>query len=75
MKNEVFIKKVNSFLPNEPVNNEDMEDYIGRIEGKPSRVKNLVLKQNGIKTRYYALNKNQEITTHGISKQIQSLGR
>lgn len=62
MKNEVFIKKVNSFLPNEPVNNEDMEDYIGRIEGKPSRVKNLVLKQNGIKTRYYALNKNQEIT-------------
>lgn len=62
MKNEVFIKKVNSFLPNEPVDNESMEDYIGRIEGKPSRVKNLVLKQNGIKTRYYALNKNQEIT-------------
>ena len=62
MKNEVFIKKVNSFLPNEPVDNESMEDYIGRIEGKPSRVQNLVLKQNGIKTRYYALNKNQEIT-------------
>lgn len=62
MENEVFIKKVSSFLPNEPVNNESMEDYIGRIEGKPSRVKNLVLKQNGIKTRYYALSKNQEIT-------------
>lgn len=62
MRNNVFIKKKSSFLPNNPVDNDNMEDYIGRIEGKPSRVRSLVLRQNGIKTRYYALNKNQEIT-------------
>lgn len=62
MKNNVYIKRTSSYLPNNPVGNEEIEDYIGKIEGKPSRVKNLVLKQNGIKTRYYALNKEQQIT-------------
>ena len=62
MKIDVFIEKVSSFLPNNPIGNEEMEEYLGLIEGKPSRVKNLVLKQNGIQRRYYALNKNQEIT-------------
>lgn len=62
MENKVFINRVSSFLPNDPIFNEDMEDYIGYINGKPSRVKNIVLKQNGIKCRYYALNKKQEIT-------------
>lgn len=62
MENKVFINRVSSFLPNDPIPNENMEDYIGYINGKPSRVKNIVLKQNGIKCRYYALNKNQEIT-------------
>lgn len=62
MKIDVFIEKVSSFLPNNPIGNEEMEEYLGLIEGKPSRVKNLVLKQNGIQRRYYALNKTQEIT-------------
>lgn len=62
MKNDVFINGLNSYLPNLPVNNEDMEDYLGLIEGNFSRVKRIVLKQNGINTRYYALNKKQEIT-------------
>lgn len=62
MKNEVYINSLNSYLPNSPVNNEQMEDFLGLIEGNPSRVKSRVLAQNGIKTRYYALNKKQEIT-------------
>lgn len=62
MANKVFINQVSSFLPNEPVANEEMEDYIGLINGNPSRVKDIVLRQNGIKYRHYALNKKQEIT-------------
>lgn len=58
----VYINKVSSFLPNAPVGNEEMEDYIGLIGGKPSRVRSIVLRQNGIKTRYYGLNKEHEIT-------------
>ena len=62
MGNDVFIKKTSSYLPNNSVTNDIIEDYIGKIGGKPSRVKNLVLIQNGIKSRYYALTTNQEIT-------------
>lgn len=62
MTNKVFVNQVSSYLPNSPVSNEEMEEYLGLINGNPSRVKNIVLKQNGIKCRYYALNKKQEIT-------------
>lgn len=60
---EVYITSSGSFLPNNPISNTEMEDYLGRINGKDSRAKERVLKQNGIKTRYYAINKKQE-TTH-----------
>ncbi len=61
MKN-VFITGISSFFPNSPVSNDEMEEYLGLISGKHSRVQRIVLKQNGIKQRYYALNKKQEIT-------------
>ena len=62
----VYINKVAVFLPNKPVSNEEMEDYIGLIGGKPSRVRSIVLKQNGIKTRYYGLDKEHKITHSDI---------
>lgn len=62
MEKKVYITKTSSFFPNEPVKNDDMENYLGFIGNKPSRVKNIVLRQNGIMQRYYALNTNQEIT-------------
>lgn len=62
MDRSVYINKIASFLPNSPICNEEMEDYIGLIGGKPSRVRSIVLKQNGIKTRYYGLDKEHKIT-------------
>lgn len=62
MKKDVFINRLNSFLPNQPVANEEIEFFLGMIEGKPSRVRRIVLRQNGIITRYYALTKQQQIT-------------
>lgn len=61
MKN-IYINQVSSFLPNKPVGNEEMENYIGLIGGKPSRVRSIVLRQNGIKTRYYGLDKQHKMT-------------
>lgn len=60
--NEVFIVGTGIFLPNQPVSNEEIEDYLGRIHGKDSLVKNRILKQNGIKNRYFALDKSQNST-------------
>jgi len=61
--NEVYITSSGTFLPNKAISNEEIEDFLGCINGKSSRVKDRILKQNGIKTRHYALNKKQE-TTH-----------
>lgn len=59
---KVYITKIASFLPNKAVGNNEIEYYLGFIGGKPSRVRSVVLRQNGIKKRYYALNKEQKIT-------------
>ncbi|SIS69877.1 3-oxoacyl-[acyl-carrier-protein] synthase-3 [Zobellia uliginosa] len=59
---EVYITSTGSFLPNKAISNDEIEDYLGRINGKDSRAKSRVLKQNGIKTRHYAIDKNQEST-------------
>ncbi|MCE6992554.1 beta-ketoacyl-ACP synthase III [Dyadobacter sp. CY323] len=54
---EAYITRIAKFLPNESVSNEEMEDYLGYINGKPSKSKAIVLRNNGIKSRYYALRK------------------
>ncbi len=57
----VYITRLSKYLPNEPVSNDEMESVLGMINGKPSRARQLVLRNNGIKTRYYAI-KNGEKT-------------
>lgn len=54
---DVFINSLGAFLPGDPVLSSEMEDYLGCINGKSSRHKALVLRQNKIKTRHYALDK------------------
>ena len=41
---EVYITSSGKFLPNEAISNEEMENYLGRINGKDSRAKDRVLK-------------------------------
>ncbi|MGH9146719.1 MAG: beta-ketoacyl-ACP synthase III, partial [Vicinamibacterales bacterium] len=47
------------FLPGTPIDNESMEAYLGKINGKASRARARILKQNGIETRYYAIDTQQ----------------
>jgi len=51
---EVFITRIARYLPHDPVNNDEMETVLGKINGKPSKARALVLRSNGIKQRYYA---------------------
>ena len=73
---DVFINKAGKFLPNEPVSNNDMEAYLGMVDGKPSKARAIILRRNGIKQRYYALDKEGN-TTHTnpqmAAKAIRSL--
>ncbi|MFV0232576.1 beta-ketoacyl-ACP synthase III [Empedobacter falsenii] len=58
----VYITKTSKFLPNQPISNEEMEDFLGKINQIPSKARRIVLRNNGIKTRYYALDKSGNIT-------------
>lgn len=69
----VYITKTSSFFPNEPVPSSDMEQYIGMIGGKPSRAKELILRNNGIKTRYYALDRNGKVTHTAYDMAVKAL--
>lgn len=63
MKNEsVYITKAAVYFPNKPISNEEMEQYLGLIGGKPSLARRIVLNKNGIKRRFYALDKEGNIT-------------
>ncbi len=61
MKN-VYITKTGHFLPNEPVSNDEMEKRLGMIDDQPSRARRIVLRNNGIKERYYAVDREGNIT-------------
>jgi 3-oxoacyl-[acyl-carrier-protein] synthase III len=60
---EVYITNTSSFFPNEPIGNDEMEEYLGLINASPSRSKAIVLRNNGIKRRFYAMTK-EGISTH-----------
>lgn len=59
---EVYITRAAHFFPNSPVSNDEMETYLGLINGKPSKSKGIVLRNNGIKRRFYALEKGGKAT-------------
>ncbi len=74
--NEVFITRIAKFLPNDPVANAEMEDILGMVNDRPSRTRSIVLRQSGIKTRHYAIDKNRTITHNNAqltARAIQSL--
>jgi 3-oxoacyl-[acyl-carrier-protein] synthase-3 len=62
MSNHVYINRFSAFFPNEPVGNDEMEQYIGLVNAKSLLAKRLILGKNGITKRYYALNKSGEVT-------------
>ncbi|RYG52683.1 MAG: StlD/DarB family beta-ketosynthase [Chitinophagaceae bacterium] len=73
--NQVYITNTSTFFPNEPVSNDEMETYLGFIDDKPSKSRRIVLRNNGIKNRFYALNKegkathsNSEMTAEAVRK-------
>ena len=53
--NPVYITKASKYLPNTPIDNDQMEAFLGEINETASKAKRIVLRNNGITTRYYAL--------------------
>ncbi len=76
---EVYITKTATYFPNEPISNDEMEEFLGLINKSPSKSKRIVLRNNGIKNRFYALTKegkpthtNAEMTALAIRKMLDN---
>jgi 3-oxoacyl-[acyl-carrier-protein] synthase III len=70
---EVFITKTGKYLPNEAVSNEEMEDFLGLINDAASKARRIILRNNKITSRHYAIDKlgksthnNAELTKNAI---------
>jgi 3-oxoacyl-[acyl-carrier-protein] synthase-3 len=57
MSNEVYVTRTASFMPLEPVGNDDIEAVLGMVGGRPSKTRRIVLRNNGIRHRHYALDR------------------
>lgn len=55
----VYINYTGSFLPGKPITNDTIETHLGLVNDKPSRLKNKILKANGITSRHYAIDAQQ----------------
>src|SRR4051794_19969032 len=51
-------------LPNEPVDNAHIEDVLGQLKSQSAAVKRRVLMNNGIASRYYAIDPATGALTH-----------
>ncbi len=70
---EVYITKISKYLPNQAVSNEEIEDYLGKINGKSSKAKNIVLRSNKIQQRYYAIDKNGKATHNNATLTAEAI--
>ncbi len=61
MTESVYITALGKFLPGPPVSNDEMEDHLGMIGGVPSRLRRRILKQNGILSRHYAIDRDGRV--------------
>lgn len=61
---DVFINDIAVFLPNEPVTNDEIENVLGKISNISSKTRHIVLKNNKIETRYYAIDPATGHLTH-----------
>jgi 3-oxoacyl-[acyl-carrier-protein] synthase-3 len=61
---DVFITALASFLPNGPISNDQMEALLGMVDQVPSRTRKLILRNNKILNRHYAIDPASGKSTH-----------
>jgi 3-oxoacyl-[acyl-carrier-protein] synthase-3 len=64
MTAKAYITDIAGFLPNAPVGNDEIEQVLGLVGGKPSRSRRITLRNNGIESRHYAIDPKTGRFTH-----------
>ena len=61
---DVYINKIAAFLPNEAVDNDNVEKVLGQAGPRASRARKIILNSNKIVTRHYAIDPKTREATH-----------
>ena len=76
---EVYLNAIEKYMPNNPVSNHEMEGFLGFINGNESKSRGLILRNNKIISRYYALDKdgkpthsNAQLTALAVKKVLDN---
>ena len=64
MSLDVYINDLAAFLPNAPVDNDSIEEVLGKVNDLPSRTRKIMLRNNKIKSRHYAIDLKTGRLTH-----------
>ena len=59
-----YITDIAVFLPNEPVDNQQIEQVLGMVHQTPSRTRGVILRNNKIRQRHYAIEPGTGRITH-----------
>lgn len=73
MSSTVYVNKISKYFPNHPISNDEMEDYLCQVKGFRSRSKALILRNNKIKNRYYALEKGGKSTHTNAEMTVEAI--
>lgn len=69
----VYIRTISKFLPNSPIDNNQMEAALGFVHGNPSRARSIVLRNNRITNRHYALDANGKTTHNNAELTLEAI--
>jgi 3-oxoacyl-[acyl-carrier-protein] synthase-3 len=69
-----YVTSTGRFLPGPPIGVDEVEDVLGLVDGKPSRLKRRILKANRIETRHYAVDREGR-TTHSNADMAAAAAR
>ena len=72
---KVYINAIAKFLPNDPVSNDHMEQVLGVVNDVPSRARSIVLRNNRITLRYYAIGTDGQPTHNNAELTLQAITR
>ncbi|ONI81482.1 hypothetical protein ALI144C_19355 [Actinosynnema sp. ALI-1.44] len=74
-----YIVSTGRFLPGSPVSNEEIDEYLGAVGPNSALVRDQTLLNNGIKTRYYAIDRQQRTvvssTDMAVNASREAIGR
>jgi len=70
---DVYINKTAHFLPNQAVLNDEMEAILGQVNETPSKARRIVLRNNGIVSRYYAIDAQHQVTHNNAALTAEAI--